>query len=639
MFAPRYYQQEAHDAVIDWWKHTTDPCVVEAATGAGKSWIIGMLAKTLYSLSGGKRVLCLAPSKELIEQNGEKYGALGEPYSIYSASISKSLRHQVVFATEGTFKKVAKRIGADFAGVIVDECHKITPTVKAVIEDMREGNPNLRVCGLSATPYRLGDGFVFAIDSDGNAIHETQTRDPYFKRLVYYIGAKELIEKGFLTPVVIGDINAENYDTSGLEVQRNGQFKQSTVDRAFEGWGRKTSTIVADVVAQSQDRKGVMIFAATVRHAEEVMASLPPGNSRMIGGKINTKKGDRERLVKDFKAQKYKYLVSVGTMTTGVDFEHVDVIAILRKTESISLLQQIIGRGLRLSPGKLDCLLLDYAGNLEAHAPDGDIFRPEIRAAYQSKGSGELQCHCPQCDGVNLFSLRPNDMGAEINKHGYFIDLDGNEIMTEGKPFPAHYGRRCQQHAYSKETKSYEQCEYYWSSKECPVCQNLNDIAARYCRECKEELIDPAAKLIVLHKKHKRDPTQAQSDEVLNMEVINTVSRSGNDVLRVTFYTPARMVTVYYQCDAKSQWLHDQYTFFMNNTDGGREKPRTVQYRKEKDFYKVLAFNRPTDDERLADEVSRFSESSGRPELPQQELPHGDDGANDVYQQATEAVS
>lgn len=635
---PRYYQQDAHNAVIDWWRHTTDPCVVEAATGSGKSIIISMLAKTLYDLSGGKRVLCLAPSRELVIQNSQKYGMIGEPFSIYSASISKSLRHQVIFATEGTFKSVAKRLGDQFAGVIVDEAHRITPTIKNIIRDMREGNPTLRVCGLSATPYRLNDGFIFAVDTDGNAIHETQTRDPYFKKLVYYIGAKDLIKQGYLTPVVVGDINAENYDTSQLEIQRNGQFKQSTIDQAFEGWGRKTSGIVADVVAQSQGRTGVMIFAATVRHAEEVLASLPPGNSRMIGGTINTRKADRERLVNDFKAQKYKFLVSVGTMTTGVDFTHADVIAVLRATESISLFQQMIGRGLRLHDGKKDCLLLDYAGNLDRHCPDGDVFRPEIRASYQTKGTGELECKCPQCDGINLFTLRPNDMGAEINEHGYFCDLDGNEIMTDGKPFPGHYGRRCQQYIYDKITKSYEQCDYFWSSKECPSCEHLNDIAARYCRQCKEELIDPAKKLVDTHKRHKRDPTQLQSDEVLSMDVLSTVSRSGNDMIRVEFMTPSRMFTVYYQTKAKTQWLHDQYTFFMNMTDGGTEKPRTVQYKKDGDFYRVMGFNRPTDDEVLAHEVQRLDAGDGGSILPQQEMSNRNDGASNVHQQVAQAV-
>lgn len=129
-FTPRYYQTEAHDAAISWCKKTTSPCLLELSTGAGKSLIIAMLAESLHTMSGGKRILCLAPSAELIQQNSGKFSTTGYPYSIYSASISKSLRHPVIFATEGTFKKVAKRLGSEFAAVIIDECHKLTPTIK-----------------------------------------------------------------------------------------------------------------------------------------------------------------------------------------------------------------------------------------------------------------------------------------------------------------------------------------------------------------------------------------------------------------------------------------------------------------------------------------------------------------------------
>ncbi|WVH13950.1 putative DNA repair helicase RadD [Alcaligenes phage CASP1] len=608
-FEPRFYQQEAHDAVIDWWKHTTDPCLVEAATGAGKSWIIAMIAKTVFTISGGKRVLCLAPSADLIDQNSEKYSALGEPFSIYSASISKSLRHPVVFATEGTFKRVAKQLGSQFSAVILDEAHRITPTIKKIIEDMREGNPHLRVCGLTATPYRLGDGFIFAIDTNGKAIPQEQTRDPYYKKLVYYIGAKQLTELGFLTPVKIGDINADSYDTSGIVVQGNGKFKQSTVDAAFEGWGRETSAIVGDIVAQSVGKRGVMIFAATVRHAQEIMASLPPSMSRMIGGNVNMSKTERKDLRRAFSNEEFKYLVSVGTMTTGVDFSHVDVVAIMRHTESVSLLQQIIGRGLRLDDLKSYTLLLDYANNLEKHCPDGDIFRPEIRAAYQGGESVPLQAACEDCGGINEFSARPNDAGLDVDDYGYFVDLDGNRIQAEGvkMPMPAHYGRRCQQHLYSRETKSYERCGYYWSYKECPVCQHKNDIAARFCESCKEELINPNDKLIAIHTKKKKDPTQPQCDEVVEMEMFNTVSRAGNETIRVQFVVPSRMFSIYLQPKARNQFLLDQYEFFMNSTNGGAEKPRTVSYKKDGDFYRLLGINKPTDDEVLKDAISRLA--------------------------------
>lgn len=598
MIQPRDYQIAAHNAVIDWWKKSIEPCVVEAPTGSGKSVIVAMLAKSLYDLSGGRRVLCLAPSRELVSQNAEKYELLGEKCSIYSASISKSLRHQVIFATEGTFKSVAKRLGHEFAGVILDEAHRIAPTVKKIISDMREGNPNLRVCGLSATPYRTLWGFIFAKDIDGNPISEFQTKDPYFTQLVYTLNARDLINRGYLTNPVVGEIHAEGYETSNLEIGKNGQFTPSSLDRAFAGWGRKTANIVADVVAQSRNRKGVMIFAATTKHAEEVMASLPPELSALVTG--DTHDSERKSVVARFKAQKLKYVVSVNTMTTGVDFTHVDVVAILRDTESVSLLQQIIGRGLRLHEGKKDCLILCYSDAINRHCPDGDLFRPEIRAPYQGKGEAFIECVCPECNATNHFAARKNDAGLEVNHIGYFVDLDGNEIIdaVTGKPMPAHHGRRCRNLLPAK-GGTLEPCSYYWSCKICPVCEADNDIAARYCRSCREELIDPAKKLVEIHTKAKKDPTIVQCDEVLNMDVVDTLSRAGKPMLRVTFTTPYRVFTVYFQKEAQNQWAADQYHRFL-----AVGTPRTVRFVKDGDFWRIKGYNQKTDDELLQERLA-----------------------------------
>lgn len=600
MIAPRHYQQDAHDAVIGHWKKSTLPVVVEAATGSGKSVIVAMLAKTLFDLSGGKRVLCLAPSKELVEQNAEKYGLLGEKYSIYSASISKSLRHQVVFATEGTFKKVAKRLGSEFAGVIIDEAHRITNTIKAIISDMRETSPNLRVCGLSATPFRLGDGYIYGIDVDGRALDESVCRDPYFYQCVYKITARQLVDMGFLTPLEAGAINSSSYDTSGLKVQSNGQFSASSVKAAFEGWGRKTSAIIADVVAQTQNATGVMIFAATVPHAIEVMASLHPDNSRLVTGA--TKSAEREKIFRDFKAQKFTYLVNVSVATTGFDAPNVSHVAILRPTESVSLLQQIMGRGMRLFDGKKTCVVLDYAGNLERHMPDGDLYKPEVRAAYKS-GSGEpLECLCEYCRQVNSFAPRENEHGYGIDQHGYFTDLSGERVLVEAgdehKPMPAHYGRRCQHY----DLRSGERCGYYWSSKDCPVCEHKNDIAARFCKECRAELVNPNEKLIELHTKHKRDPTQWQCDEVVSIEYRHGLSRAGNDMITADVTTSGRRFSIYLL--ENNDWSARRKLFWHQNTDGFTATPRTVTYRKKDDFWEVRAFNQPTDAETLNEKLS-----------------------------------
>jgi DNA repair protein RadD len=583
--AYRWYQQEAHVCVIQHVRGSVEPCLVEATTGAGKSHIVAGVAAELHRLSGGKHVLCLAPSSELVTQNREKYKATGNPSSIYSASAgSKCLRHPVVFATPGTFKKVAKRMGAKFCAVIMDEAHGITPTVRGIIDDMRESNPNLRVIGLTATPYRLGSGYIYRMDDKGRAMTDHNARDPYFAKLVYRIQAHTLIAEGFLTKPKIGEV-AEHYDTSGLHLNARGQFDAADIDRAFMGHGRLTSAIVGDVVRRSQNRRGVMFFAASIEHAQEVMASLPPSLSALVTGE--TSKADRADILKRFKAQKIKYLVNVSVLTTGFDAPHVDVVAILRKTESVGLLQQIIGRGLRICDGKEDCLILDYAENIADHCPDGDIFAPEITAAYKSGESVPLEVCCPDCMTVQEFTARPNDEGYAISKEGYFLDLEGEPIQTDAGPMPAHYGRRCfgiDRHG--------TRCGYRWTLKRCPVCAEDNDIAARRCHSCKAELIDPNERLRLDFAALKKDPTRLQVDEVLDWKVNSTMTRAGKEAITVDYVTPYRQFRVWLAPYAKGGQPLADYRQWYEATDGGTVKPETITYRKdpESGFYRVHGY-------------------------------------------------
>src|SRR5690625_8013007 len=116
------------------------------------------------------------------------------------------------------------------------------------------------------------------------------------------------------------------------------------------------------------------------------MASLPPDNSRMIGGDINSSKRLRQKLIDDFKARRFKYIVSVGMLTTGFDAPHVDVIAVLRTTESAGLVQQIISRGSRLCEGKDNYLVLDVDGNIDFHGLQDDRFVLGIQVRKQAHG-------------------------------------------------------------------------------------------------------------------------------------------------------------------------------------------------------------------------------------------------------------
>ena len=605
----RPYQQEAANAAVEWMRKSATPFCIEAATGAGKSLIIADVACSIHEMTG-KRVLALAPSAELVVQNREKYLASGNRASMFSASAGgKETRHSVVFGSPLTVKNNISRFqreGADgYAMVICDECHGITPTLKSIITAMREANANLRVFGLTATPYRLGSGWIFRQHADGRINGDNTARDPYFAKCVYKVGARDLIDQGFLTKPNIGQMNAEGYDTAGMEVNARGQFDAEAVDRAYHGHGRKTAAIVADVVGQARDRKGVMFFAATVRHAQEVLASLPPELSAIVTG--GSPKTERDMILRRFKAGAIKYLVNVSVLTVGFDAPHVDLIAILRKTESVGLLQQIIGRGLRIFPGKDDCLVLDYTSNLEDHCPDGDLFSPVVMAGKEGGAGGNMVCECPECGYENGFTANPQYLEYKTDPSGYALDLDGRQLMSPHGPIPAHYGRRCMGLVQAGKYGEFVRCNYRWTYKECPHCLADNDISARYCATCRGELVDPNEKLIAEFKALKRDPTQLQTDEVVMMSANPGISKAGNKVLRVEWVTPYRQFTTWLQPEAKHIRGQADYQRFCDATNEGAEKPRSVTYRKDPDtgFFEIKGYNRAVDvspEERMAAE-------------------------------------
>lgn len=591
----RPYQQQAVDAAWDFMRGSVDPFLIEAATGAGKSHVIAELARKIHNHTG-KRVLCLAPSAELVTQNRAKYLASGHKASMFSASAgAKELRHPVVFGSPLTVKNKISRFTSDYAMVVMDEAHGITPTVRSIIDAMRGGNPNLRVCGLTATPYRLGTGYIFAQWPDGKVNTPDTAKEPYFTRLVDRITAPSLIEQGYLTKPVVGSAGAEGYDTSGLQVNKRGQFDADAVDRAYHGHGRLTSAIVADVVSQCRDRKGVMFFAATVQHAQEVLASLPPHMSAIVTA--NTPAGERKHILSRFIDRRLKYLVNVSVLTTGFDAPHVDCIAILRKTESVGLLQQIIGRGLRLDNDKDDCLILDYTSNIEDHCPDGDLFAPEVKASLGGESEGAMPCVCPDCGYENRFSANVKYLDFPKDDAGYCLDLDGNQIQTDFGPLPAHHGRRCINLLKTGTRGQYERCGYRWTFKPCVHCDEPNDIAARYCTSCKGEIVDPNTRLKEDFARIKRTPTERQTDEIVSMEIREGVSQRGNRTVRADVVTPYRSFSVWFNPASKYPRQLAQWETFQRATSAGT--PRSVEYQKDAQsgFYNVFSWGKEPDHE------------------------------------------
>ncbi|NOU50662.1 DEAD/DEAH box helicase [Pseudoalteromonas sp. JBTF-M23] len=460
IYTLRPYQQEAVDNTITHFKRCNDPAVIVLPTGAGKSLVIAELARLARH-----KILVLAHVKELVEQNAQKYTSFGLTASIFSAGLGqKSLSEQVTFASVQSVVRNLEKLNEFYSLVIIDECHRVSGEPQSqyekVISTIKVNNPNLKVLGLTATPYRLGMGWIYNHHYHGFV---RGTKSSPFKRCIYELPLRYMIQNKYLTPPKEIDPAVAHYDFSELHTDQFGSYSQKDMNTLLKSQTRATLSIVSHIIEQSKNRQGIMIFAATVEHAKEVLNYLPKDDSQLIIG--DTENIHRDNIINDFKNKKLKYLVNVSVLTTGFDAPHVDLIAILRPTESVSLYQQIVGRGLRLSEHKTDCLILDYAGN------NFNLFHPEVGSKQPSPDTEPVQVLCPGCGFANIFWGKTNEQGQVIE----------------------HFGRRCK--GLLGEGAEQQQCDYRFRFKECEACGSENDIAARKCWQCQTILVDPDDKL------------------------------------------------------------------------------------------------------------------------------------------------
>ncbi|MGC3874944.1 DEAD/DEAH box helicase family protein [Halomonas sp. GXIMD04776] len=516
--ALRPYQHQAVTRVIEHFRETDDPAVVVLPTGSGKSLVIAELAR----LARG-RVLVLAHVRELVEQNHAKYQAYGLQADIFSAGLKrKESSRQVVF---GSVQSVVRNLDAfndgGFTLLVIDECHRVSPdedaSYRQVIDHLRQANPRLKILGLTATPYRLGQGFIYHRHYHGMVRGEA---DCFFQTCVFEQPLRLMVKQGYLAPPTRIDAAVERYDFSQLATNVRGLFAEEELNRVVRG-NRATPTIIEEIVARARDRRGVMLFAATVDHAEEILGYLPGGEAALITGATSSK--ERQRLIGAFKAQQLKYLVNVSVLTTGFDAPHVDLIAILRPTESVGLYQQIVGRGLRLAPNKTDCLILDYAGN------PWDLYAPEIGAPKPDSDSEPVQVECPACGHANLFWGK-RDGDIVIEHHGR--RCQGLVLSNRAHPRAFDSARPRAKSTKSKPTSpALEQCSFRFRFKTCEACGAENDIAARRCHGCGERLVDPDDKL--------KDALRLKEARVLRvsgMQLDATVNGRGLPRLKVTYH-------------------------------------------------------------------------------------------------------
>lgn len=368
-FKLRPYQREAVDATLKHFRRSDESAVIVLPTGAGKSLVIAELARLAK-----RKILVLTHVKELVEQNHAKYQSYGLEGGVFSAGLKrKENRHQVTFASVQSVSANLDQFRDEYSLVTIDECHRVsgeeTSQYQRIIELLRQQNDALKVLGLTATPYRLAMGWIYRYHYRGFVRGSREEQDKPFVHCIYELPLSYMINRGFLTRPELVNAAVAQYDFSALAQDRFGEYAEKDVNQLLSKHQRVTRAIIEQVMELAAERKGVMIFAATVDHAREITGYLPQHQTALITGA--TDMNDRTLLIQRFKQRQLKYLVNVSVLTTGFDAPHVDFIAILRPTQSVSLYQQIVGRGLRLDEGKQDCLVIDYAGNhVNLHHPE-----------------------------------------------------------------------------------------------------------------------------------------------------------------------------------------------------------------------------------------------------------------------------
>ena len=392
----RYYQE---DAVAACYRYLAEkdgnPCIV-SPTGGGKTPVIATIARDVVLRWHG-RILMLAHVKELLQQAAEKLTAIAPEMAakvgVYSAGLqSRETSTPAVIAGIQSVYKRAAELGA-FDLVLVDEAHLIPPDgegmYRTFLAAAREINPELRVVGLTATPYRLNSGSVCGPDH-------------LLTEICYEVGVKELIAGGFLSRLV-SKAAAGEVDTAHLHV-RGGEFIPAEAEAAMTA-DKVVERAVGEIVELTRVRKSVLIFCSGVEHAKQVQAEF---ESRGILAETvfgDTLAAFREETLDRFRAGALKYLINVAVLTTGFDAPGIDCVVLLRPTQSAGLYYQMCGRGFRIADGKSNCLVLDIGGNIQRHGPL-DMIEPGEYQRRKSAGKGEAPVKtCPECRTVMLASF------------------------------------------------------------------------------------------------------------------------------------------------------------------------------------------------------------------------------------------
>lgn len=345
-FIPRPYQQEAIGEGVSFLQSKKrENGFIILATGSGKSIVI---ANTVAPLEGN--TIILQPSKEILEQNFQKYISYGFRAGIYSASAGHKHVDRVTFATIGSIVKKLHLFNGT-KNIIIDECHKVNAS-DGMYRTLVDYFPKSKVLGFTATPYRLASGM------EGSQLRFLNRTSPMiFNKVVYYVQNDVLFDSGYLSPIRYFDVDM--IDRKMLEMNSNGSdFTTMSMRKLYDKIGMN-KIIIDHANRLLAKRKNLLVFTSLVADANTVQQGVP--GSVVVTGE--TESGRREQILSQFKSGRIKCVINVGVLTTGFDYPELEAVLDGASTMSLALYYQKVGRLTRLHPDKQDGWYVDLGGN------------------------------------------------------------------------------------------------------------------------------------------------------------------------------------------------------------------------------------------------------------------------------------
>lgn len=385
MLTLRPYQKEPVRKAIDYFREENpDPSLMVLPTGAGKSVIAAEVAAACPD-----PILVVQPTKELLEQNLEKYRTLcGElaPAGVYSTSFGKHQIDHVTFATIGSIKTIGtqfRQLG--FRKMLIDEAHLYPRKEQSMLGAFLRDSGIRQVLGMTATPLKLENfsvkyGEKYNKWSELIMLTNLSPSGTFFKRIIHVTQIQELTALGYWSPL---RYEVLPFSRDHLEMNSAGsEYSDESVITAYEYNNIRANILAA--LDYHRERRHILVFVPSVEEAE-ALASFYPSSAAVSG---TTPKKERQRIIDEFRSGNIRVVFNVNVLSTGFDYPEIDMIVTGFSTASMAKYYQVLGRGVRIHPDKKDCIIVEAGGNYQKFGKVEDL-QYEWDGKWRMFGSGD----------------------------------------------------------------------------------------------------------------------------------------------------------------------------------------------------------------------------------------------------------